>query len=587
MKFSDIIKNILNRITIKKLPAPSLIETEIIPISYKGRIQEREAAIIKEEIQRYPDLYKAFLEEYDGISIGNSKNEFNNPLRIVHGTYLDLVSTFFLTKKFTTVDAFDTAIANKYVNKSTGKAFSHKLILNDIKQKYIDDNKLENYKEKRDNYKKLYKNIINKEKCSYVDYEKILCNVKDWKGLKMLWDVNCNSNKFAEEYLDKNLFTILNNTIDLYSDKSCNNFFDKNLDLIFHSTRLAKLNRYLNDKLTSQYTKRVLKNSKDINLSTCKFYINNKDNVKVDNNKIIELTEEVLNHIDSTGKLASFFNEKNKDNKIILYNVDEKDKEIKRISKEHYNDRKMIKSCINLEECCYDIKKDLCFVPILNRVTDVPAVVHEFIHQYYYNNGKVDDYSAEIPSVYFEKVAIDYLCKNGFEQSKDTLNWFFTSRKIEETVWSELSVAARFIEISRLKKDVGKISLKNIMDDEYAEKAYSYEKNFCEDIKTVDDTKKRFAKTIIKTLSNKGDKMRKTFKTDCSYSLGTLLADKFGNEEVIKKRMLKLINEPEYLVQNILDCIGIAKVVDINIDMNKDINKDVDNKLNKEDEKER
>ena len=404
----------------------------------------------------------------------------------------------------------------------------------------------------------------------------------------MLWDVNCNSNKFAEEYLDKNLFTILNNTIDLYSDKSCNNFFEKNLDLIFHSTRLTKMNSYLNDKLTSQYTKKILKDKKAINLSECKFYINNKDNIKVDNNKIMELTEQVLNHIDSTGKLTNVFNEKNKANKIILYNVDEKKKEIKRISKEqHFKNRKEIKSYINKERCCYNRGIDLCFVPILNRVTDVPSVVHEFIHQYYHNKGKVDNYSAEIPSVYFEKVAIDYLSNNGFEQSKDTLNWCFTSRKIFDSVRHNVSTATRLIEISKVKKEVGEISLENIMDDEYAEKAYSYEKNFCEDIKTVDDTKKRFAKTIIKTLSIDGDRINKTFQKDCSYSLGTLLADKFSNEESIKKKMLKLINEPEYSVQNILDCIGIAKASDINKNINKDINKETDNKLNKEDEKER
>ncbi len=63
MKFFDSIKSLISNLSRKRLPAANLIETEFIPIRFKGKYDRKLAELIRDEIIKHMDFYSVFLEK--------------------------------------------------------------------------------------------------------------------------------------------------------------------------------------------------------------------------------------------------------------------------------------------------------------------------------------------------------------------------------------------------------------------------------------------------------------------------------------------------------------------------------------------
>ena len=82
MKFFESIKSFFKNLTVKKLPSGNIVETDVIPIRYSGKLDKRLAELIRDEIKRYNEFYSVFLEEYDEIHIGDIAEDTENVLRV-------------------------------------------------------------------------------------------------------------------------------------------------------------------------------------------------------------------------------------------------------------------------------------------------------------------------------------------------------------------------------------------------------------------------------------------------------------------------------------------------------------------------
>ncbi len=562
MKVVNAIRNFFSNIKSKRLPSAELFNTNIMPIACGGKDREKIASIIKDEINHYIDFYRVLLDEYDGICINNADNEFQNPLKVdgvdfrTSYTFHNL-QTHTTTTKVLSSEEIKNRILNHFGNAILSKYSERGIKINFDKMRTEYDRKIDYTYEDKKSSDELYYCIINKRESS--QYGNLLCRIKDWKGLRLLL-ISKSDIDFCKQYLDNNLFVVLNKAIELYTDRSYNNFFERNIDIISDAVDLTR--SYLKDYIVECFNlmiwslERDQSGEKDVNKILNEYEEQQKNDkkartkeAKIDKEKSIELVIEILNYIDPEQKLSELFLEKMQSGKIIIFNEHEKSEVFEKL-KEIMGETDAEK--IIVEGACHIPQYGICVIPIINRITDVPTIIHEFIHQTFHNSGKPQGYSVEIPSVFFGKIAMDYLINNGFEQYADILQDSFSSRKINDA--GNNSVINDFVEITKIKHDEGNITLQNILTDDRAKQMNAMEQLLHEG-RSVDDTKKEYAKARIKSFANRSQELKDKIVKYCSYALGTFFAERYSDDEAIKKKMLELISNPEFELQTLLDSI--------------------------------
>ena len=267
---------------------------------------------------------------------------------------------------------------------------------------------------------------------------------------------------------------------------------------------------------------------------------------KISKERIIELASEVFDYIDSTGEFRKFFESKMKEGKIVLFDKDEKDATLKELE-EIFNLGSKTQKPVN-EGANYKPFFDMCSIPIDNAITDVPTIIHEVTHQYHWSkkNG-IHGYSEEVPSIYFEKIAIDYLMTHGFEHESDILQESFHQRMVNDSA-NNAQAINKYIAVTKTKHDEGVITEQAFMRE--AEIAWKFMQMSGMD---VSDTKKKYAKSLIEAFKSRDRKENNEIVVYCSYSLGTYFAGKYSKDEQMKHRMLQLVKNPEYTLQNLIE----------------------------------
>lgn len=267
--------------------------------------------------------------------------------------------------------------------------------------------------------------------------------------------------------------------------------------------------------------------------------------------KILNLTEETLKYIDEKGEILKCFKEKINSGKIIFYDSrnNEQKEEILRNIKESETKAKIEKEC-----AFYKTITDTCYIPLSHNILDIITIVHEFIHQFHYNQKKVGDYEVEIPSIYFETIAMEYLLKNGYSQYKDTFKNWIMHRCVINANNNEVT-CKEMVELINTKIFRGAITSDNILSNKAATKMNNDDKNIFGPDYSIDETKKGFALRRIMSLLSKDATITNDDINMISYSLGTYVAIKFRHNNIIRGKMMELLKNPQYNVQMLLEDI--------------------------------
>ncbi|MBR1654480.1 MAG: hypothetical protein IJ690_06010 [Clostridia bacterium] len=541
MKITEKIKQFFKRIYQKKLPSGNIDET-IIPILYKGRYEERIAEIIKNVINRDKDIYRIFLEKYDAISIGDVESEYGSILKYEsYGANDKKLNDVQLQNIIT--EWLDTTISSAYSNRFpnwpvwrikdeyNGKGTSFIPIFGNISQE-----------------DEFYYNILNNTE-SDTTFFSYLCKTKDLKGLEMLIKSN-NNMDFMNDYAEENVFKLLNWAVPFYTDHSYDKFFEKYYLLIYIATKYSMSKGLEYADSIAKSIDASNKEEQDKILKDMEFkYLYDDNNVQISNEKTIELVEEILSSFDTSGKLVACFKEKMQSGKFIMYK-----KEDKQLLNEKFNiyfEKDDAKERLASDSPYYDSEFDVSIIPIFNRLSDIPTIVHEFIHQYDYNHSKSgvkNKYSSEIASIYYEKLAINYLISHGFSQSSEVLNDFFDSRLRNDAV-NNFSFLDSYVSIYTIKKQHGEITMENVCDDTTASVISRNSSKF----KGVDTVKREFAKMYLYKYKTRTREINDKIIKLCSYSLGTLFAEKYCNNDAMKEKMFELIDSPSYSIEQLID----------------------------------
>lgn len=185
-------------------------------------------------------------------------------------------------------------------------------------------------------------------------------------------------------------------------------------------------------------------------------------------NQIIKLSSEILNSIDPG--LSVLFKESLLDGSFIMYPEGKEEK----MRKKFLRKRDYFKAqCFEKEGCyvCCASSSDLIVkCPITSKVGDVVRIVHEMIHFAARKAAfKVDpmlfsqknSLLTEVPSIYFEKYAMDYLISIGFD--KDSLYSQYLER-FKENLMATTFYIAEFDFLNVFKRD-REISSNNLLED--------------------------------------------------------------------------------------------------------------------------
>ena len=277
----------------------------------------------------------------------------------------------------------------------------------------------------------------------------------------------------------------------------------------------------------------------------------NTNNIEIDKNSTIELVKEILESLDTSKKMSQYFTEKMELGKIMLYNINEKSSAIEKLTK-LYGTQDQAEFAINNKKSFYNAEYDMCINQIVGNITDIPTIIHEFIHQYYENNGRADEFSREIPSVFFEKVSINYLINNGYKQSADALTESFESRKRNDSV-NNVFVLKDFVEMTKIKNVYGAITPNNILNDAIV---LQMSRNLKRDVNSI---KNQYAKEEIRRFAMTGLEEKDTMVKLCSYALGTLFAGIYGDNNIMKEKMFDLIDNKAYLLQDLINDVVVNK----------------------------
>ena len=134
-----------------------------------------------------------------------------------------------------------------------------------------------------------------------------------------------------------------------------------------------------------------------------------------------------------------------------------------------------------------------------------------------------------------------------YEQESDILQESFHQRMVNDSA-NNAQVINKYIAVTKTKHDEGVITEQFFMRE--AEVAWKLMQMSGMD---VSDTKKKYAKRLIETFKSRDRKVNNEIVVYCSYSLGTYFAGKYSNNEQMKQKMLQLVKNPEYSLQNLID----------------------------------
>ncbi len=535
------VRNTLNRNKQKKLQAPKTLDTDVISIIYDSKQREEIALIIKEEINKYKDFYRVFLSNYDGICIGNTINDFKNPLVID-----DTKKTMTIQKpnpypprskehkrfkieqekeiiRSRSIELFESAISQTLKRNISFENMRKYHWNNDIRTSF------ENDRIEKDFYTQILNNNIYSPEFLYRN--------RDWKNLKLFLGLD-NEKEFIDRYIEQHSTDIINWASELYND----GFYNKNINIIYEALTLeqntaaiAIMGFYMQmiiNGITSFDSESIQSYAEEFASEYIKIYeerfspTKNFANNKLSRSKIIGLVSQILIYIDPTEELNQFFIKKMNEGKIKIYSKDQKQRAAEELKKKFGINKDRLEK--EMDHPCYLVDLDICVIPIVNYITDIPTIIHEFIHQYYENRKKQERYSSEFPSVFFENVSIDYLINNGFEQYERELMDSFSAR-IHLQYWKNQTTLEK-AEITKKK---------------YSDKS----NNGVPKSKTIEDIKKEIA-LLSRTFDEKKDE-----EETISYALGTLFAKRYSNNKNIIERMLQFIKDPDYSLQKLIDDI--------------------------------
>lgn len=554
------VRNKLSHYKPKKLQAPKALDTDVISIIYDDKQREEMALIIKEEINKYKDFYKVFLSDYDGICIGNTRSDLKKPLVID-----DTKRTFIIqrpspyhpkskeykrfkreqekeTFRIRSIELFESAIS---------QTLKRKLSFDNMRKYYGNSDIRASFENDR-NEKDFYIQLLNNDIYSPI----FLYGIRDWENLKLFLELD-NKKEFIDRYIEQHLTDILNWAIDIYND----DFYKNNIEIIYEALTLEQNTaliaimgfyiKMIKNGITSFAPESIQSYADEHADEYANEYINifeekfsptkNFENNKLGILTIIGLVSQILIDIDPTEELNQYFTKKMKEGKIRIYYKDQKHRvaeelaEMLGISKDRLEEE--------MDRPGYLVDFDVCVIPIVNYIIDIPTIIHEFIHQYCGKQKKKERYSSEIPSVFFQSVSMNYLINNGFEQYERELMDSFSAR-IHLQYWKNKKILEK-AKVTKMK--------------------YSNKSNNCvPKIETIEDIKKDIA-LLNRTFSEKKDD-----EETISYALGTLFAKRYSNNKNVIERMLQFIKDPEYSLQSLMDDIQ-------NEEKNKTIEEEIEN----------
>lgn len=576
MKIVEWIKKIKNR-QLKQLNAGKKNELET-SIGLKIRFDSKEskivAELIKDEINENKLLYKSLLRGIESVNVG--KQEMENALNIdvhekvrkkvfidpntyekhyyISGIYMD----DFLGK---VAERFKHPESDRIVKICRDNFFSQDCFTALEKEKYF------------------LQDVIN-HAGNWISYCMIAIEKKDYEEIFALLSSK-NDRDYEEKYINKNVINMLNRSVPLFKDNSCNYFIDKNIDIVakafdysgnykkegnlYYQVRL--INNILSEMPVSEEDMDTAKEfiekiqtddtiSKNLKRIIARKNYTDGNKHKFSNDEIIELTKKSLAYIDSTGNLEEYFSSKIKEGRVIFYNDLDKEDVVKKMKNEHPEVPDKLIDEFFSEEASYIKKLDICIIKETGKITEIPAVVHECIHQYYENNKKVDEYSSEIPSVFFEKVCSDFLINNGYSEYKEELEDDFFRRILTDYFNNDL-VIDKYIKLIKINKDNKEITLDDLMDDDTAKMLNEYEfEHGVPRVSSVNDIygrKIERAKNVLKSTINRSFFSYREIRQLISYSLGTYFAVEYSSDKDMHDKILELTRNPDVNIQDVMN----------------------------------
>lgn len=534
MKLKDFINRIFG-VKLKKLTSGNIVESEIIPIKYKYKNDVIIANYIRDEINQNRELYKIFLEEYDEICIGDIETEKNNVFRINHNFDRKQFKGKNESLKKEAIELMDNILNSKYHDRFPD--FYMDILKSNIKGNYTFI-PINGVKQKDELYYNITQYFENDR--LYLNY---LSSVNDIDGLKLLIKSK-DTREFLEKYNKINALNLLNWELEFYKDHKYNDFFSKNIDIIDEAINNTMYNAK-EDIIDTLVGKEKTKDFSNENQSK----LDDEHSTNMTKTDIFILSKKILDSFDTSGKLGKSFEEKWMKGGILLFYPEEKNQTADYLSYlwniEDGKDKLV-------DHPYYNGTHDLCVIPITCEVTDIPTVIHEFIHQYYYNNTKDENpYSSEIPSIFYEMESIRYLKENGYGHIANILQEQFEDRKRNDS-FNNYFVLKTYVRLNKIKRN-GEITLENILDD-------NVKINSNATINDVLNAKNRIAQLDVKLLESiRNETGMDNVRKMISYTIGTLIAERYNESDFVKKEMLELINNPEYSVQKLLNGIGKEK----------------------------
>lgn len=532
------LKDFINRIfgvRLKKLTSGNIVESEIIPIRYKEKNDVVIANYIIDEINQNRELYKIFLEEYDEICIGDVETEKNNILRIDYNFDRNRFKRKDESLKRETIELMDNILNSKYHERFPD--FYMDILKSNIKGNYMFI-PINGVKQKDE----LYYNIT-----QYFENDKLYLNylssLNDIDGLKLLIKSK-DTQEFLKKYNEINALNLLNWELEFYKDHKYNDFFSKNIDIIDEAIKntMDNAKEDIMDILSGKENIKDSSNGKQ-------FELDDEHSTNMTKTDIFILSKKILDSFDTSGKLGKSFEKKWMNGGILLFYPEEKNQTADYLSQlwniEDEKDKLV-------DHPYYNGTHDLCVIPIMCEVTDIPTVIHEFIHQYYYNNTKDENpYSSEIPSIFYEMESIRYLKENGYGHIANKLQEQFEDRKRTDS-FNNYFTLKTYIRLNKIKRN-GEITLENILDD-------NFKINSNATTSDVINAKNKVAQLDLKLLKIIRNEIGMgNVRKLISYTIGTLIAERYNESDFVKKEMLELINNPEYSVQKLLNGIGKEK----------------------------
>lgn len=474
MNILNWIKKIKNR-DLKLLPGINTYEitTSIgIKMCFGRKKDDRAVAEdIKAIIEEHKAFFAAVLDKDDVISIGKNHAPTNKSIVIEYRSGMTFVDpkTGIKYSNFRYDDIFE-KVSEKYQHpqaKRIFRAYRDTVITNSFSSALHFDTERE---------KEFIDNIVN-SKGNWESYREYFCDSKNYEGLRMLMS-SINDREFEKQYINQNIIELLNIVLELYKDTSCNNFIDKNIDIILKAKQMFKNQskecmqyyeimatraKFEQSIYTDEQKEKIIANAKKT-LSTVELNpaikrelekligIENNKELNLSKFEIIELVQKVLGNIDRSGKMNNLFNKKLKEGKIVIYSDFDR-KDAMNLYKKFNPDlpESSYKGYFS-KDSCYNSELDTCFIHTKNDIYTIPTIIHEFIHQYYTNNGQVNEFSIEIPSIFYEKLCIDILINNGYSDYKEDLENEFNIRVYDDFCNNSL-VEDKYMDLKEKRKN--------------------------------------------------------------------------------------------------------------------------------------